>query len=307
VKCFVAEYTSVLCRRFTPRPLESSERYLYGRETIADPVLHIGAARRNFEAFFAGILGKQGDPVVLQQEAEFLLLALQRLNSDFRNIQADYRRSEKQDDAVTLNNTMEAQTEEARQSKATSLKVSWLTQIAFFFLPLQMTTSILGMNLEAFGNGNVQASTFVVMALGIAIFATLPILWKLSEADIISFRIRRVAKCSPSAALIYGLFWLSERYTVWVSQPDSLDLSHWLWYLAFHEDIARRFDHQYISSRMTPEEMEEIHQRFLKNVKTSSSFHLSHSFWRRRITKLFSIINDPDWAQPRKRDKGHRD
>jgi hypothetical protein len=263
--------------------------------------LHIEISRPSLSVFWES----KGDPDALQQEAKFLQLALQRLHCDFRAVQTDYRRSEKQYDAVTLNNTMEAQTEEARASKETSLKVGWLSQIAFFFLPLQMTTSILGINLEAFGNGNVQASTFVGLAVGFAIFATLPILWKLSEVDIISFRIYRVAKWSPSAALTYGLFWLSERYTLWVSQPDSQNLSNWLWHLAFHRDIARRFDHQYISSRMTPEENEN-HQRFLRNVK-NRSFRLTKGFWQRRITKLLSTINDPDWGQPKKRDKGHQD
>ena len=189
MKCFVAEYTSIYQRRLAPRPLRSSERYYSGRDDIEDHVVRLGTAHRDFEAFFVNTLGKQGDLDALQQEAKFLQSTLERLHRSFRDVQTDYRRSDKQYDAGTLNNTMEAQTEEARTSKETSLKIGWLSQIAFFFLPLQLTTSILGMNFKAFGNGNVHTSTFVGLALGIATFALLPVLWRFSKADIVSLRI----------------------------------------------------------------------------------------------------------------------
>jgi hypothetical protein len=154
---------------------------------------------------------------------------LQETHDDFRDMLANCRRCDEQWNVQILHETMEAQTEEARASKETSKKIGTLTQVAFIFLPLQLTTSLLGMNLQAFGNGSVQTSTFVGLAVDIIFCSMVPVLW-MPSGEILHFI--HIARCLLEAAAIYGLFWLFH--------PRAL--TNELWNLGLHCGIARRFD-----------------------------------------------------------------
>jgi len=58
---------------------------------------------------------------------------------------------------------IQAQADAAKEAKNTSAKLGLLNQLAYVFLPLQLTASIMGMNLRNFDTGNLELWTFLLM------------------------------------------------------------------------------------------------------------------------------------------------
>ena len=70
-----------------------------------------------------------------------------------------------------------AQLQESRNAIAQAGKIEKLTLLAFFFVPLTFTSSIFGMNVSQFGQGNTGIWLFFVTALPVLLLSTMLLFW----------------------------------------------------------------------------------------------------------------------------------
>jgi hypothetical protein len=87
-----------------------------------------------------------------------------------------------------------AQLEEARKGMLEAERTRKLTILAFFYLPLSLTTGIFGMNVTELGQGNRSAWVAVVVCVIIFIVTTLMFSWELLERAIKRYKSKRLDK-----------------------------------------------------------------------------------------------------------------
>ncbi len=106
---------------------------------------------------------------------------------------------------------------ESKKSIQLADSVRRITQLAFIFVPLTFVTSIFGMNLEEFGNGNIKIWVFLVVAsaMTVTVFALLIVsrhFRKWYKAHFKSLRvILALSKYLPREAFWFSIFCLYHR------------------------------------------------------------------------------------------------
>lgn len=127
--------------------------------------------------------------------------------SDLESILSEVEEAESYFNNQKRNELLNAQLKEARKSTETASSVARLTQLAFFFIPLSFVTSVFGMNIKQFNNGNVSLSAFFATA-AIMTFLTLFPFLGLIDGEIIVASIK-LFRNSPLNGLWFLAFTMS--------------------------------------------------------------------------------------------------
>ena len=278
-------------RQLAPRGLPRNDDR-YDDTMLDDRLVSLIATSRNLEK----ILGNCSQKRIA--ESQYLLDTEKRLRTvlttlgiveeDLIRLRAHYVENQQSMDSSIARDLMSEQKEETRESKETAISVGKLTTLATVFLPLGVTTSLLGMNLQLFGTGTISLSTFVLSALAAYTFAALPFL-----GDLLSFvlgtRISAVidlASYSPWAALIFGFFCLFH----------SRKLNNDLWGCGIRYDIDF-FQHRVRKPRDKNGDGWKLSRRELKDALNKRSRWFYEKFWSAKLDELFLFIDTPGWEK----------
>jgi hypothetical protein len=106
------------------------------------------------------------------------------------------------------------QLDEAKESKATAISLGKLSNMAFFHLPLNFVSAMLGMNLAIFGQGTVPVWVFFLLVVLFSLLTYLPVgLFKLDKQRVrLNKAAYHLAWRSPSAAFWFLSFTFTHNY-----------------------------------------------------------------------------------------------
>lgn len=191
-------------------------------------------------------------------------------------------------ESIQLNELMEAQVNEAREARNTSVKLGYLSQLAYVFLPLQLTTSAMGMNLAIFGTGNIELRTFLAMFTTLAMLSFVPVFCPLvSFEPPINDRISQICaifKFSRRAGFLFGFFCFFHRQSI----------NDKLWDSGISSDIITLLD---VATDDRPIGASERAKRrtVISNALRSGPFTFFPHYWQGVLDELFEIIDTPEW------------
>lgn len=210
---------------------------------------------------------------------------LANLMQDLQQLEALGRAQEVSTSNNYLGRMIEDQTTETKESTKTSIQIGRLSRLAYVFLPLQITTSLLGMNLELFGSGSLSMRTFIGILVGLCLLSFLPIVPH-----------ERVSQCfrlwqySSKVSVIYTCFCATHASAV----------NDLLW------DSGISWDVKYFSvpgwhkrNTLSPSPDEVWLKQRHKLVRRLSSDRLSFfpTFWQEKLKEVFKIIDKPQWGR----------
>lgn len=215
---------------------------------------------------------------------------LEDLCQDLQQLQSLQRSTDGGNANERLRELIQEQTEESQESLRTSVQVGRLSRLAYLFLPLQLTTSILGMNLEVFGAGSLAVYTFFSILGLLCTFSFLPIaLPEILPLEILS-RWRSAQQYSRRVAYLYVLFY----FTHGKSLNDSL------WGCGISYDIGH-FQGRRRRRDVTGPGWKSSQDRLLVRLK-EERLSFFPQFWQERVKEIFEIIDKPQWG----REKSHQ-
>ena len=185
--------------------------------------------------------------------------------------------------SIALQDVMETQTQENKKSMRTSAQIGSLSRLAYIFLPLQLTTSILGMNLQIFGSGTSGMPTFVGILILLCALSFLPVVLPNFKA---TGRGLSAWQYSRRVGLLYALF----------SFTHTKLLSDLLWDCGISRDLEY-FGEPGVSKRNVGDpHWKNLRQMLFQDLK-EERFSLFPTFWENRLGKIFEIIDKPQWGK----------
>ena len=240
---------------------------------------------------FCGIFSKgHVTPYSLTSQSQATCRVLRELTKDLKRFSSFVRAVGSVNDSNHLGGLMQALTTEAEEARKTSRKLGYLTQTAYIFLPLQLTATIMGMNLEKFGTGNIDFATFSIALVTIATLSfVLVFIQSEVRFDRIS-QIRVIAKHSRRAATLYGMFCLFHSKTI----NDELWESGIKYDLDFFKGVC--------SKRQIGGDGWVRTRAGVYAALRSHFLSFFPRYWERVLDELFSIIDSPQW---KKKDNTH--
>ena len=252
------------------------------------------SSRRSLETHFHHYSSRA--PFSLQEQTSLyhrfraVLDRFREVEADLKVIHLAYVEEEQSSNASMMSDVMYEQKEETMESNRTAVKTGRLATLATVFLPLSVTTSLLGMNLQTFGTGNIPFWTFAVLVILAYSFAALPFFF-----EIISFLVNKrilqvieVSYYSPWAAFIFGTFCLCHGKKT----NDHLWDSGLSWDINWFKGGAKR--PRKLDENVTIKNRQNLHR--IINKRGSSQFP---DFWRTRVEQLFLFIDNPGWEKNR--------
>ncbi|KAL8917771.1 MAG: hypothetical protein Q9208_007752 [Pyrenodesmia sp. 3 TL-2023] len=288
VSCCYTKYH----REIAPHALKVRDLYRTNQEDLFIDIRQQLALQRELEVILA-INGEKtsGTGFGINSGHEILRL-LQQLTKDYQALLSFYQDHDRSNESRDLGKLMQAQIAEAREAKQTSAKLGQLSELAYIFLPLQLTVSAMGMNLQNFGTGNIQVNTFFLTLAIIAALSFTPMLfplffgpWKARLSQI-----RDVARYSRRAGFLYGWFCLCHR----ARTNDKL------W------DCGIGYDMGYFkgsnAKRAIHGEGWPNRRAGLTVILRSPPFIFFPQYWQKLLDELYSIIDTPQWG---KKDTSH--
>lgn len=210
-----------------------------------------------------------------------ILWQLDGLIDDVKDIMSFYRGKEASSRTKHLGEMIKSQVDEAKEAKQTSIKLGRLSQLAYIFLPLQVTVSALGMNLKVFDTGNIELRSFFLILIALAIISFVPIISPIIPRNRIS-SIWRISRHSRRLAFLHGWFCLCHRSTTNDKLFDC-GISH-----ALH----------LITESIPTGSPEELYLRILRDRGTkfistlqSQPFIFFPLYWKNVVKEIFDIID----------------
>lgn len=170
--CCYAQYL----RNIAPNALRAVDPIRTDNELLINDIQQLTQPRREVEAFLVRFPeNKFGVNCTLSRSKE-LCRILYELTEDSKDLLLLSRAENRANESSDLGELIQAQVDEAKEAKDTSVKLGNLSQLAYVFLPLQLATSVMGMNLKTFGTGTVELRTFLIIFVIIATLSFVPIL-----------------------------------------------------------------------------------------------------------------------------------
>ncbi|KAI4147067.1 MAG: hypothetical protein L6R39_003248 [Caloplaca ligustica] len=183
-----------------------------------------------------------------------------------------------------LQNMNQAQVKEAKEAKETSAKLGRLSQLAYIFLPLQLTASAMGMNLKNFGTGNIELRTFMLMLAIIAALSFAPVLLPILQGKRVS-QLQDIARYSRRAGYLFTWFCLFHRRKT----------NDQLWDCGIEDDVAFFKGEQ--SKRDIRADVWAERRANLSTALRSPPFTFFPIYWQGVLDELHGIIDSPQWGR----------
>jgi len=165
------------------------------------------------------------------------------------------------------------QLEEAKESKATAVSLSRLSNLAFLYLPINFVCAMLGMNLAIFGQGTVPVWVFLILVISFGFLTYLPIYLPLIDERRV--RLYRLA---------YYLAWRSVSAGFWFL-AFSLTHNHHQNFEVINSGLAQVFL-GYAGPR-TKGWMDERPDGLFEKATWGSK-----AFWKEKVKKIFGAVEE---------------
>ncbi|KAF2237992.1 hypothetical protein EV356DRAFT_332540 [Viridothelium virens] len=280
--CCVARYH----RELAPAVLRARSGLRVDEEILFDDIRQTVVLRRQIESFLHAsyVQGTEMDRTTKFGFEACRLLC--ELTEDLERLRSSCKTGDRSSQTEYLEELMQAQVDEVKASKATSEQLGLLSRLAYVFLPLQLTTSVLGMNLRDFGSGQVELRTFLVVLSTITSLSFVPLLfplvfgppWKRIP------QVYEISRYSLRVGLLFGwfCFFHSEHINdrVWESGIE-WDVKAFEIRSAFRRDIG--------SEKWTNR------RRGVLEALERQHFSFFPGYWQTLLDKLFEIVDSPGW------------
>ncbi|KAI4113106.1 MAG: hypothetical protein LQ338_008233 [Usnochroma carphineum] len=285
VNCCNANYH----RNISPRALKPPDVLRADQMTIFNEIRQLATLERELESFLDRLeQGLSESKTRLSLGRETLRL-LDQLTKDYNEVLSYYQAGDRSSESDYLGALIQAQVDEAKEAKKISKSLGQLSQLAYIFLPLQLTASAMGMNLKNFGTGNIELKTFVLMLATIATVSFAPIFfpslyWSLGDRW---SQVRDVTKYSRRAGLLFGLFCLFHRQ----------ETNDKLWRSGIEWDIEFFHGRQSLSRNGTDDSYWVNRRADVSTALRKPPFVLIPRFWQAVVEELWDIIDKPQWGR----------
>ncbi|KAL8822560.1 MAG: hypothetical protein Q9191_006706 [Dirinaria sp. TL-2023a] len=283
--CCNADY----CRCIAPRQLKFPP-FRTDHDWLFRDFRQVVSLRREVEGFLAIFNGEEIDLDSASRQGQEACRLLRELTEDIQALLSHYRAKETSNKSDELGELIQAQTDEAKEAKKTSVKLGYLSQLAYVFLPLQLATSVMGMNLKDFGTGNIELRTFLLMFTTIACLSFVPMLLLMvfkSDSDPSRFsQIRSMFEHSQRAALLFGWFCLFHQQTT----NDKLWESGISWDIRCLTGVSQ-LDRSATRSVWAKRRAE------ISSALKRGPFTFFARYWQGVLDELFDIIDTPQWGR----------
>lgn len=269
-------------RCIAPRAFRSFEDFGLRRAPLFDEIFRLVPLRRQVEAFSARFHEAEGESHCNIPRGREISRLLQELTDDLKDLLSFVDANDRKTQFDNLGELVQDQVYEAKEAKETSVKVGHLSQLAYIFLPLQLTASAMGMNLRNFGTGNIELSTFILMLAVIAALSFSPMLYpQMSPIRKRISQIRAVTNYSKAVGFKYGWFCLFH-------QRHINDL---LWTSGMARDIS------FFNGTATKREVPPDGVQSERRTSISAGLKIFPQYWRGVLDDIFAIIDTPQWGR----------
>ena len=281
--CSLAIYN----RETAPRALKPHDRYRTDDDMLYEDIRDISELRRSIESLLNFHCCKPVQSHLQIERGQEIRRHLQALIDDLKDLKSFYESNSRSTENDYLGELIQSQVDRADEAKEVSSKLSRLSQLAYVFLPLQLSTSVLGMNLKEFGTGNIGMKTFVSVLVMIAILLFVPIIWPfvwscLFEATWQTItRIQSIRGYSSRVALLYG----------WFCICHSKKLNNELWGSGIEHDL-KFFEGKFFNRKLGESRWSRVHERIFNSLK-QDVLSFFPKYWQEVLDEIFRIIDEP--------------
>ncbi|KAL8705278.1 MAG: hypothetical protein Q9201_001609 [Fulgogasparrea decipioides] len=270
------------------RALKNYDSLRLDHDILFREIQQLVTLRRQIEAFLAGI--QKDDINSHYNQGQEVCRILREMTEDLKDLLSLYQNKDGALDSETLAGLIQAQLDESREAKKTSVKLGYLSQLAYIFLPLQLTASAMGMNLKNFGTGNIELRTFLFMLATIAALSFAPLLFRLifEAPEGSSSRIRQICTImaySRRAGFLFAWFCLFHHKRT----NDELWDSGISWDLNFFKGQNKM---RSVGGAGWARERATV-----SAALTSGVVNFFPRYWQRVLDELFDIIDTPQWGR----------
>lgn len=277
-------------RDFAPTALDAYEDFRIRSGELYDEVYRIRSLRRETEAFVRNFFQSKAEKDRNLAGSHEVCRVLSHLEEDLKDLLSLYRANDGRYQSQELGELTQAQIDQAKEAKDTSVSLGYLSRLAYMTLPLQLTASAMGMNLRVFGTGNIELRTVLSMLLMLASLSFIPLLIPLLFGPMTKrlFQLREVARYSQRVAFLFGWFCLFHRREtndqVFVNSGMRNDLH---FFKGVHPERRK------ITGERWP---------YGRNPLTAGSegyiAHLfPHDYWKGVLDEIFEVIDSPRWRK----------
>ena len=271
-------------RDVAPRALKNRDLLRADHDTLFNEVQDLSTLQREIEIF----LIEFDQDGMEQSDCQIpIQLQLSGLIDNVQNLLSFYRADDASSVSKDLAELIQAQVDEAKETKKTSAKLGLLSQLAYIFLPLQVTVSALGMNLKAFGTGNIEIQSFFIILMITATLSFVPVLSPMIPGKRIS-DICAISKHSRRLAILCGWFCLCNWSTT-NSKLFNCGIAHDLNVLSGRYAMPRPTsgDHSQWSRTRT---------EFVSALRREPVIFFP-CYWKKVVEEIFDIIDKPNWGR----------
>ena len=279
--CCKAKYDRVI----QPLALKSFCVFRIDENMIFDEIQQLLFLRRQVEAFLARFDTSRIDPPSKPDRGRESCRLLCEVIGDLKDLLSFFNADKTKWDSEYLRELFQKQIDEAKEARNTSVKLEYLSQLAYIFLPLQLATSAMGMNLKNFGTGNIELRTFLLMLAGIATLSFVPAIVPLLG---IPERVRQtwsIWTYSRRVSFLFGWFCLFHE--------KSLNME--LWYSGIDYDL------HYFRGSYGPRRGQEpqcVTARITMTAALRRQYWISFpQYWQTVLNEIYDIIDRPRWGR----------
>ncbi|KAL8716988.1 MAG: hypothetical protein Q9225_005724 [Loekoesia sp. 1 TL-2023] len=283
--CCKADYH----RNIAPRALKNDDYGRIGPHLLLYMIRQLVTLRQEVEAFLARFCQSGSDSNSHGGRGRETCRLLSELIDDSQRLLSFHHERQRSLDSNYLGQLIQAQIDEAQEAKKTSAELGRLSQLAYIFLPLQLTASAMGMNLKDFGTGNIELRTFLLIFGAIATLSFIPMLYSLIH-ELMGKRIsqiRAAMRYSRRAGFLFGWFCLFHRRStndkLWRAGGIPYDLDN--------------FRGRRPSKRDIPGEGWAKARAGITAIIKSGPLSFLSRYWQGVLDELYDIIDSPQWGK----------
>lgn len=242
--------------------------------------------RRQVEVFLARFDGAQVSSDYEISQGQEICRLLCELTEDINALLSFHHAKENSSNSNYHGEVIQAQADAAKEAKNTSAKLRLLNQLAYVFLPLQLTASIMGMNLRNFGTGNIELWTFLLILVAVATISFIPLVLQPLTAGIPRIReIMEIMEYSPRVGYLFGWFCLFHHKSI----------NDKIWYSGICSDI-RFFKTQSTRQIRADKHIITIREGISTTLR-GRHVRIFARYWQGVLDELFEIIDRPQWGR----------